>query len=934
VYRIPAAKEHFAMDIARMKETTRSSLTTHSQANLTAGAAPPLLRQALPGQPALLAGYRARLDGPPCEIASHLCARCEALAALEPELARLNAYNAMIMEVSDVRDDEKGRVISMLLAQLALLPEGARMDALRDASTLAGGAGAEDQAWLYAQIARAGALLPLGERAAALRSMLLKAGSLGLDGRANLLAALAGALSSLPDADAQKPLLTLLCSALDRLPTALRLPVLEALAAADLKSEALRLVGFTAASDSMQADQSLASFNLLTQLAGKLSRLPLPARVDAFETVLKFCSALSEVESADVKALLHLAIACLPDTEHLGAKQAMARAGTAPAPGSVAAGAVGKPEPVNLAAFNDALALVCNGSPVMQEARLFRLAADLDRVTPAERYAAFSALMNVALALEPDVRDRLLSRAAEEICMLAEDERLPAWSALATAAATPGAPQPGRLLAALAGEIHLLPETSRAQACATLLQSGGAGADLSAASAWLPESERMAAFRLAPTPAALAAWPAARRYEAWAQIQDVRMSARLLEALPEPALAPAVRLLISRARGDGKALTVLVRGLADYSERLPMTVIYLLLEAAVEIAKDMHVNRTKLYSVNVDAWLKILDFAVPVLLRQSGATLKSLAVPGNKQGSEKDLSPPRLVIETCQILCSTRTESEKSQALRSMKPTPPLYWATEQPDQYWSMEDYPTAHHMAAFVVPLLCANLPEQWLCEHLTSKSPPYKADNSHPRFKAGHWHTALSGLASRSHALFDILFRLILRSGLSSHAKSEVLAGLSGTPTDGECSVFQMLDFKPLYRAEAAFPALYIRQVLDSDLEPQHKTRLLLGYAKPANEKSPYKSSVLLKALQELRNHQYPMHSEGIKFLGAYVMEIACSTLPDDCKRQLLTGCHAYGSDEDEFKPAMASVAPGVRQLYAQLIRMSALPEAIKKELLLYC
>lgn len=124
-------------------ETTRNSLTADSR-TCTAAAGPtsPMVRAqaAGAGQPALLAAHYLRRQGPRCEIADRITADCEALAAMQPELARLNAYNAMVMQVGDVRDDEKGRVIAVLLSQLALLPEDARADALRDAATLARGA--------------------------------------------------------------------------------------------------------------------------------------------------------------------------------------------------------------------------------------------------------------------------------------------------------------------------------------------------------------------------------------------------------------------------------------------------------------------------------------------------------------------------------------------------------------------------------------------------------------------------------------------------------------------------------------------------------------------------------------------------------------------------------------------------------------------------
>ena len=888
--------------------TTRNSTTVDSRTTAAAAApTPPIVREqaAGAGQPALLAAHYLRRHGPPCEIADRITAGCEALAAMQPELARLNAYNAMVMQVGDVRDAEKGRVIAMLLSQLALLPEDARTDALRDAATLAGGASGDDQPYLYVQIARAGALLPPAERAAALRSMLLKAGSLGLEARAVLLAALATALSSLSDAGSQKNLLTLLCSAIDRLPLSMRLPALEALSAAALQSEALYLVAFDAALNSMQADPGLASFPLLSQLAGKLARLPGAARLGAFESLLGFCSNLFEEEKSDLQALLHDAVATLPDTQHGSAREAMAKGSAAPAPGSAAAGSAAAPaQPYDLAGYRNTLALACKGSPATQEKKLCALAADLDRLAPAERAAAFSALIAVTTALAPAVRDRVLSRAAAEICMLAEAERLPLWSVLAEAAGVLLKHRQTLLPAALAGEIHTLAEASRAKAYALLHQLGCPGAALSAAIACLPERERMAAFRNAPTEAGLADLPAARRYEGLLLLEadpgnSMPALVRSLATLPAAALVPGVRLLANR-----RGANALAASLAEYGERLPTIVTISLVMKAV--ATNAHLSN----------WLEILDFAAPVLMRQSEATLKTLVIAERENGV-----PAKLVLETCQLLRSNLTDSKKDKALRAMKPAPLLYCAAQ-----WTISTRLSAtqfgaHELAAFVVPLLRSGLPEAVICAHLISKTP---ADTY------GNWDSALSGLvATKKQGLFDLLFRLILQSGLSSSARCDVLAGFSNDSGSGEFSIFA----SPVYQERRedkedffspSLPYPQIRQVLESDLEPAHKTRLLLGYAKPARDKSPLKSSALLTAL----------HGHRAGFITEYISQIANSTLPEDCKVQLLTGCHADGSNKKDFQAVMTAAGPETRKLYAHLIRMSPLPGPVKQELSRYC
>ena len=901
--------------------TTGNSLAADSRTSTaTVGPAPPIVRAQVAGagQPALLAAHFIHRQGPPCEIADRILAACRALAATPPELARLNAYSAMVMQVGDVRDGEKGRVIANLLSQLALLSEDARTDALRDVATLAGGASGDDQPYLYAQIARAGALLPPAERAAALRSLLLKAGSLGLDGRALLLAALATALSSLPDGEPQKNLLTLLCSAIDRLPPAMRLPALEALSAVALKSEALYLVVFDAARNSMQADPALASFPLLSQLAGNLAQLPAAARLGAFESLLGFCSNLGEEEKSDLQALLHGAVATLPDTQHGSARAAMAKGNAAPAPGFAANDSAAAPaQRYDLAGYRNALALACKGSPATQEKKLCVLATDLDRLAPAERVAAVSALIEVTAALAPAVRDRALSRAAAEICMLAEGERLPLWSVLAEAAGVLRERRQTLLPVALAGQIHTLPEASRAKAYALLHQLGCPGSALSAAIACLPERERMAAFHNAPTEAGLTDLPAARRYEGLLLLADDEQCSmpalvRALATLPAAALVPGLRLLAKKCTGNGNALAALVAGMAGYGERLPVVAIPLVLEAAILEGKDQYERKTS--GVDIDTWLAVLDFAVPFLLRQSEATLKTLVIVGDpKLPAEAHLVPAKLVIETCQLLRSKLTDNEKDKALRGMKPEPLLYCAALRNTSERFYGKQPSAHELAAFVVPLLHSGLPESMICAHLISKT---------PAGTNGKWDSALSGLTSKSTKdLFNLLFRAILQSGLSSAARSEVLAGLSNDPASGEFPIFASRRYQDDW-TDLGF--LQIRQVLESDLDPVDKTRLLLGYAKPASDKSPLRSSALLTALI----------GKETKFIAAYINQIAKSTLPDDCKVQLLTGRHVDASNEKDFKVVMAAAGPEMRKFHADLIRMSPLPDAVKEKLLGYC
>jgi len=232
---------------------------------------------------------------------------------------------------------------------------------------------------------------------------------------------------------------------------------------------------------------------------------------------------------------------------------------------------------------------------------------------------------------------------------------------------------------------------------------------------------------------------------------------------------------------------------------------------------------------------------------------------------------------------------------------------------------------MAALVVPLLHANMPEHWVCEHLVSKS---------ATTKEGIWNSALATLATADRSdLANTLFTLVLRSNLSGSAKVKVLAGLSGDSSAVEISLFQRFEFEAVHQLNTAFAMSFISQVLESELAPEEKTLLLLGHAQPANDKSIYKSSALIRALtavfvSESKPYAVP---RALEFLSSYISVIASSTLPDDCKRQLLTGCHADGSNKGALKAAMATAQFDHSTMYVESIRMAPLPEAMKQALL---
>jgi hypothetical protein len=284
------------------------------------------------GQPLLLFPQQQRAHGTPCEVADMLRLRCRALGTLQAAQQRLEAFGSLIMQINDVRDDERGSVIHLLLSHIPSLPEASRADALRDTAVLASGAAIEDQPGLCAQIARTVAALPPGERPAALRSELLRAGFLAPNGRALPLPALASALSALHDAAAQQSLLGMLCGLIDRVPAGLRLTALEQLAAVPWLTDSTRLLAHMATLQRLQTGDVAACSRTLSRLAIDLPKLPGPSRLDAFHALLKRCASMPDGERPALLNLLDNAVTCLPDALQVAAHNAVGDAGQAPNP--------------------------------------------------------------------------------------------------------------------------------------------------------------------------------------------------------------------------------------------------------------------------------------------------------------------------------------------------------------------------------------------------------------------------------------------------------------------------------------------------------------------------------------------------------------------------------------------------------------------------
>ena len=540
------------MNAASGIQTTRNTSTTSTQATMATPPAHPV-QQPLPatGQSVLLFPEQRRSQGTPCEVADMLQARCQALATLQLGRERLDAFTAIVMQVGDVRDEQKPSVIQMLLSQIALLPDNARAEALRDIVTLAAGLEAGDQAQVYAQVAKAGALLVPGERTAALRSLMVKANSLVPELRATLLPELATALSSLPDADAQQTLLTLISGLIDKLPASQKLPVAEALAAVSWLSEFVRLAAFNVALGTVFPNAGPDSHTLLSRLAVGIPQLPATAHAKTFRVLLALC-ANWPTQNAGVISALRSVVGSLTNIAQPAALEQLAAADRLATPAPTAESAPqenGATASITYTGFIDSLANVGQRSPASQSSELQRLAALLAELPGPQRADAFAALFKLAAALRASLRATSLGRVAEEICVLPQPERLSAWTSLLDEAGKLPDRSRGELLTVLCDQVDSLPDTARGPALQSLqaMASRLAMPDASLLHAMagviacLPEQQRMPAFERMHA--------SLQRLQAKAAGTLAMALAAVLPQLPETRRQAALELLAAACEG-------------------------------------------------------------------------------------------------------------------------------------------------------------------------------------------------------------------------------------------------------------------------------------------------------------------------------------------------------------------------------------------------
>lgn len=294
--------------------------------------------------------------------------------------------------------------------------------------------------------------------------------------------------------------------------------------------------------------------------------------------------------------------------------------------------------------------------------------------------------------------------------------------------------------------------------------------------------------------------------------------------------------------------------------------------------------------------------------------------------------PVQLVLDTCEILRSSETNSTKSLMLRpstslhdslrvglKKKPTQQEYaWFLQQFMQSKTLN----AHYAAAFLVPLLDSELDDESIVQHILARS---------TLGPSGDWADALfkpSADKSEHLAVWSTTFSLVLESPLSSEAKARALsiaACHSGAVTN---SVLRATaEFKEGFAGDMdsysnTYIELWVHQIAASDLPPQLVRSLLAGI--PVSDETQFEvvpSTAVLIAIGK----------ENVSFLSHYARCIARSSLAERDKVAMLSGADPRYDNAEEAKQCIRKSKPAILQHYREAIAALPLTSESKQTLL---
>ena len=569
---------------------------------------------------------------------------------------------------------------------------------------------------------------------------------------------------------------------------------------------------------------------------------------------------------------------------------------------------------------------------------LTALCGQVDGLPDAAREQALHSLHAMASRLAmPDAS--LLHALAGVIACLPEQQRMPAFERMHASLQRLQPKAAGTLAMALAAVLPQLPETRR-QVALELLAAACKG---------LPAKHRTPLLVLLAQ--ALATIPAAALLPSvYALLRQLGVTNDPLAPPPEGSTTAPDTTLVSKdvlketlriARAFAAAMpaherTMVLCAIIAGLETCSQTACAGAVEAVLHVAKRGE----------IDAWLAVLDCAVPLLLKRPPTV--AWIVPQAGMGSFQDIdtllgpnegtsiyirgrSPwfrkpdeAGLVLRLCAILGSAETDVRKHRMLAG---------ATNQSYFYRLATHYRIDEKkLAGFMLPLLLSNLPDDLRVELLTGRAEVEQEQDNVPangvaRTVRFNTCVAMALVVDQKASVHKTLTQLVLRSELPADGKLAVLTGMRHQPPMGSFSALNALAALvkgPWGWPEAAFEA-QVKMVSKAALTTSQLHAFLLGSGPTDATKTDgvHKSTALLTALAV----------DNEAFVFDYTTLILGSALPDEFK-VALCGRRADVNNEAEVEACFNAASDETRKVYKHAVQQSTLPDSIKLSLLRYC
>lgn len=642
-----------------------------------------------------------------------------------------------------------------------------------------------------------------------------------------------------------------------------------------------------------------------------------------------------------------------------------------------------------------ALLEAARGLPPRQRGQMLeRTAMEIGQLPESARAAAWQILNELAGNLPDQAQAEVLMCFCAAVSGLPEEHLIDAVSTLLARTASLAEPS-GALGSSLAGIIASLPEHSRMAAVELMIKalSGmvaktrfALGLGLAAVLRDLPASHRSGAMVMLLT--ASGSWPAKHRFPLLLRL------AGMIPLLPQEAACKPIQALIEtldQEPGSGKAAltgrpsalplgmppgmppgppqfrsTILsspnsspqpipgdkptsekARSPACLSEPDRAAILCAIGQALCGLPQShpgqlygLHMALECACSLSQQHWMAVLKSMLPGLLNPGlPAQPKPLMMiegygrvrNGLFSQDPSCFGPVQLVLDTCEILRSSETNSTKSLMLR---PSTSLHDSlrvglkkTTQQEYAWFLQQFMQSknlnpHYAAAFLVPLLDSELDDESIVQHILARSTPGPS---------GEWADALfkpSADKSEHLAVWRATFPLVLGSPLSSEAKARALSIAewhSGAATHSV--LLAMAEFKEAFAGDMhsysnTFIELWVDQIAASDLPPQLVHSLLAGI--PVSDKTQFgavPSTAVLIAIAK----------ENVSFLSQYARCIARSSLAERDKVAMLSGADPRYDNAEEAKQCIRKSRPAILQHYREEITALPLTSESKQTLL---